>query len=85
MWNWYEWNSLEEFNTWHQLIKNQLGYPLASYNQATGELTNEEAVKDYTSAMLIDDKWIAFVETKHSEGLSQTDKRPPIKPINSSL
>lgn len=77
MWTWYEWKSLEDFNSWHELIKKELGYPLPSFNQATGEIADPEATKEYTSATLVDDKWIARVETDYAEGLTLTELRMP--------
>lgn len=82
MWNWYEWNSLEDFNDWHGSIKKQLGYPLASYNQATGELVDPEAVKEYTSATEVSGKFIAQVEIQLAGGLVETELRIPEKEIS---
>lgn len=80
MWNWYEWETIESFNLWHDAICAKLGYPLDSYNQATGEL-DPDAMKtiDYTSTWEISGRFIAQVEEEHSAGLIPTTLRPPIE------
>lgn len=81
MWNWYEWDSIEDFNTWHDVICVNLGYPLDSYNQATGEIDPDAAkTTAYTSPSFVDGKVIATVEEIHSEGLTPTDLRLPVEP-----
>lgn len=81
MWNWYEWNSQADFDTWHDGIKVQLNYPLAGYIQSTGELNSSAPLtSEYTAVQLVADKWIALVEDVHGEGLTATDSRPPMPP-----
>ena len=60
---WYEWESLESFNTWHNAICESLGIP------------NEQTLT-YTIPILIDDKVIAVVHQSESAGLIATDLRP---------
>jgi hypothetical protein len=80
MWNWYEWETIESFNVWHDAICVELGYPLDSYNQATGELDPHAAkTTAYTSTREIEGKFIAQVEEEHSAGLTLTNLRPPIE------
>jgi hypothetical protein len=81
MWNWYKWDSIEEFNAWHDALCVSLGYPLNSYNQATGEI-DSEATKTtaYTSPSFVGDKVIATVEEKYSTGLTITELRLPTEP-----
>ena len=59
---WYEFNSLDEFNTWHDALCEALQYPLASYNQATGELDlGATMTTAYCEAILVEDKcWVGF-------------------------
>jgi hypothetical protein len=64
MWNWYEWDSLEFFNTWHEAIKVKLGIP-------------DEQTEAYTSAQEVEGRWIAVVEESEAEGLTSTELRPP--------
>ena len=82
MWDWYEWDSIEDFNTWHQAICLELNYPLDSYNQATGELEpNAAKTTEYTKPLIVEDKVIAIVEEKHAENLVITLLRLPVKPL----
>lgn len=79
MWNWYEWTTEEEFNLWHDAIRARLNYPLASYNQATGELDESAPLTTaYTSVKLVEGKYIGRVEESEAEGLTATDLRPPL-------
>ena len=78
---WYEFNSLDEFNTWHNALCEALQYPLASYNQATGELDlGATMTTAYCEAISVEDKYIAFIEKEYADGLKVTDLRIP-KPI----
>lgn len=80
---WYEWETLEDFNSWHQTLCQSLGYPLTPINQFSG-LPDEKAqkVEKYTDCLQVDDVFIAFVEDEYAEGLMATEKRPPVKPFN---
>jgi hypothetical protein len=75
--NWYEWETLQDFNAWHNVIKTKLNYPLASYNQLTGKLnTTAQLTTEYTSVIMVEGKWVGIVEDEHAEGLTATDLRP---------
>jgi hypothetical protein len=65
MWNWYEWDSVESFDIWHETIKVKLGIP-------------DEQTDAYTSAQEVEGCWIAVVEESEAEGLTPTDLRPPL-------
>lgn len=79
-WEWYEWESLEAFNVWHESIKAELGYPKPSINQATGEVDESaQWAVEYTDAIEVDGKVIAVVELDKSERLVETDLRPPVR------
>lgn len=79
MWNFYEWDSQEAFDAWHDEIRSRLGYPLEGYNQATGELDETAPLTtDYTSVKLVEGKFIGRVEESEAEGLTPTDLRPPL-------
>ena len=67
---WYEWDSLEDFNSWHQAKCTELNYPELDEN---GNLLTDA----YTQSYLVEDKIIAFVEDEHSEGLTITELRIP--------
>ena len=79
---WFEWDSLDEFNTWHENLMLSLGYPLTPVNQATG-IPDETAQKTltYTIATEVQGKWIAVVENEYAEGLTPTDLRLPRREI----
>jgi hypothetical protein len=74
---WYEWNSIEKFNQWHDALCISLGYPLTPVNQATGE-PDETAQKvvAYTNPLEIENKIIAIVEDDKADGLTLTELRP---------
>ncbi len=74
----YEWNSLEDFNTWHNALCLELGYPLTGTNLGTGE-PDENAPKTtaYTTPIPVGEKVIAFVEIKYANGLTPTDLEIP--------
>ena len=76
MWSWYEWDSIESFNAWHDSLCKVLGYPLTSVNQATGE-QEPEATKTiaYTDPIVVNDKIIALVESEYAEKLTSTELR----------
>lgn len=62
---WYEWDSLESFDAWHQIICTSLGIP-------------DDLTTAYTVAYLIEDKFIAYVEDAHAEGLVLTSLALPV-------
>lgn len=77
--NWYEWNTQEEFDAWHNALCNQLGYPLISVNQLTGEPDYDAAkTTKYTSPLQVNNKIIATVEDQYASGLTLTQLRPPM-------
>lgn len=80
---WYEWNTKEEFDIWHNNLCEELGYPLIGFNQATG-LPDENAQKTtaYTTAFEIDNKWIAWVDTEYADDLVATNLRLPIRVLD---
>lgn len=79
---WYEWDSWESFNAWHDALCESLGYPWDGSNQATG-LVDDSATKtlQYTDGKEVEGKIIAIVEDEHNEGLIETAIRPPTPPI----
>jgi hypothetical protein len=82
----YEWNTEEDFDLWHNALCDSLGYPLTPINQATG-LPDETAqkVEKYTEGFEVDGVWIALVEEQYAEGLTPTEKTPPLKPMNTGF
>lgn len=80
---WYEWESLENFNLWHNALCLRLNYPIIPVNQETG-LPDETAQKvvAYTTPIEVENKIIAWVDENESEGLIATDLRPPVRDIS---
>ena len=74
--NFYEFDTLEAFDLWHDELKLQLGYPIENTNQATG-LGDGTFTESYTTPIQIDDKWIAVIEDIYADGLTLTDLRLP--------
>ena len=68
----YEWNTIEDFNNWHNALCQSLGYPLTPINQATG-LPDENAQKttSYTDPIVQENRIIAFVDSEYSAGLKK--------------
>jgi hypothetical protein len=62
--NWYEWETKEAFDLWHDAINAELGYP----NLETNTLA-------YTQAYEVQGKWISFIDDIHAYGLTVTDLR----------
>lgn len=60
----YEFNSLEDFNTWHD-------------NLCQSQGTLNEYTTGYTTATEVSGKWIAYVEDKYCAGLTETNLRIP--------
>ena len=83
---WYEWNTKEEFDLWHNALCEQLNYPLINTNQATG-LPDETAQKTiaYTQFFEVNNKFIAWVDSEYSEGLVETHLRLPVLDIRETM
>ncbi len=78
---WYEWDSQESFDAWHEVKINELNLPQPSVNQATGEIDlSVQATTSYTVGYEVDGKIIAIVEDEHAQGLTQTELRLPEHP-----
>lgn len=76
----YEWLSIEDFNSWHEALCKKLGYPLISINQLTGEPDLEATpTTAYTTPTELNGKVIADVEDQYADGLTETALRPPSK------
>lgn len=65
----YSFNSVEDFDLWHENIKQELGYPL-----------KDGITTEYTELLTKDDgELYAFVDDELAAGLTQTEK-PADKP-----
>ena len=67
---WYEWNSLESFDSWHEAKCTELNYPELNEN-------GDVITIAYTQSYPVEGKVIAFVEDEHSQGLTITELRIP--------
>ena len=78
----YEWPTLSDFDNWHNRLKEQLGYPLFSQNQASGEIDESAPLtEDYTIVYEVENKWIALVEDEYADGLTETTLRLFERPV----
>lgn len=74
---WYKFESLENFNTWHEGIKLELGYPYPSIDPEGNSC--EPLNTEYTSVEFINDEFKAWVDEEHAQGLTPTTA--PIYPL----
>ena len=77
----YEWDNIEQFNLWHDVLCAELGYPITGVNQATG-LPDDDAQKvvNYTTPYEIEDRIVASVEDQYATGLTVTTLHFPELP-----
>lgn len=63
---WYTWQSQEDFDTWHEEVKTQLGLPMPGKNAHTGEVDESaQWTTDYTSVTEVGPgDFRAFVEDR---------------------
>ena len=72
--NWYKWDSIESFNTWHDTIKAELGLPKPSFTEDGLEVPNGIITDQYTNAFIVaEDDIRAMVEDDYSEGLTASE------------
>lgn len=80
MMKYYEWATQADFDAWHANLCQQLGYPIISMNQATGEPDPDAAMTTaYTTSQAVSGKVIADVEDQYADGLTLTELRPPAR------
>jgi hypothetical protein len=62
-------NNMEEFNSWHNVIKERLAYPLIGINGSTGEPDDINLITEYTSPLinLNDIRVIAWVGEENTD------------------
>lgn len=79
---WYQWDTWELFNEWQDNLCVELAYPWEASNQATGELEPDATYTvRYTDGREVEGYVIAIVGDEYSEGLTETQLRPPTPPI----
>ena len=72
--NWYKWDSIESFNTWHEAIKIELGLPKPSITQDGSEVIDGVITDKYTNAITVAVNDIrAVVGTDHGDGLTPSE------------
>jgi len=78
--NWYTFSSLEAFNTWHESIKVQLGYPLPS-KDINGNIVGEPFTTDYTNPVVVSDTDVrAYIDEQYASNLTLSES--PILPAS---
>ena len=76
--DWYEWESFESFDIWHQLKIDESNLPQPSSNQQSGEIDlTAQRTNAYTTPHQVNGKIIALVEDEHAQGLIKTLLRLP--------
>ena len=79
----YEFETLEQFNLWHDALCVELGYPLKGANQATLQIDPyaQETVA-YTSAEEYEGKWLAAIPNpEYAVGLVLATNLPTVQTI----
>jgi len=74
-WQWYEWETLANFDEWHDAKKLELGLPRLSIDKHGNPC--EPVIENYTQAIQTEGKAIAMVKDNHANDLILTDLRPP--------
>ena len=73
----YFFETLNQFEEWHNALCKTLGYPMPSTNQKTGLVDlNAPITYIYTEAIPYEDGFIAWAETKYAQGLEVSDYQP---------
>jgi hypothetical protein len=68
--NWYKWDSIESFNTWHSAKKLELGLPKLSVDAEGNTVANSVETDAVTLPFEVDATDVrAMVEDNDSEGL----------------
>ena len=58
---WFQWNTKEDFNAWHDALCSELGYPLT---EESGAITT-----GHTSCFLYEGVFIAWVDQQYASDL----------------
>jgi hypothetical protein len=71
---WYKFDSLNDFNAWHENIKEELGYPKISVDIEGDEIPEATITDAYTQPFIVsNDDVRAMVEIDHSIGLTLSE------------
>lgn len=68
--NWYKWDSIESFNTWHEVVKTELGLPQPSVAADGTEVVGGIITNNYTIPVIVaEDDIRAIVEDVNAQEL----------------
>lgn len=74
---WVQFNSVNDFNTWHDLIKKELGLPKVSVDAEGNEIEGSVIVTDYTKPIVVSPTDVrALIADELADGLTLSE--PPI-------
>lgn len=74
MMKWYKFASKETFDIWHESVKNELGYPLPSYD-LDGNILGEPYTTEYTSVVKVSENdWRTISDPIYAEGLEPSEE-----------
>lgn len=75
---WYKFYSEDDFNAWHQGIKEQLGYPKISVDVNGNQVPDATITDAYTVPIIVaDDDIRVFINDDFSQGLSLSESPYP--------
>jgi hypothetical protein len=67
---WVKWNSLEEFNTWHEALKKELGLPKLSVDAEGNPIDNSLFINDYVLPIVMAENDIrACIAAQYATGV----------------
>ena len=80
----YEFETLEQFNLWHNALCLELGYPLKGLNNATLEIDESaQETTGYTSVEEYQGKWLAAIpNAEYAVGLVLASNLPKNETMN---
>ena len=69
--NWYKWDSIESFNTWHEVVKIELGLPQPSVKADGTEVVGGIITNNYTIPVIVAKNDVrAIVEDDNAQELT---------------
>lgn len=72
--NWYTFTSKEAFDTWHEALKVELGYPLPSIDKE-GNVIGEPYTTEYTSVVQVSQNdWRTIADPEYAQDLELSTK-----------
>lgn len=75
---WVKFDSLDEFNTWHETIKTELGLPKRSVDAEGNEIEGSLLITDYVLPIIVDETDVrACIAEQYAESLTPSEN--PVK------